>query len=56
MNRQLTYLFISHDLNVVSYICDRILVMRNGRILESGETEQIVKHPKEDYTRTLLQA
>jgi len=54
-NRQLTYLFISHDLNVVSYICDRILVMREGQIIESGETKQIVKEPEQAYTKMLLQ-
>lgn len=53
-NRQLTYLFISHDLKVVSYICDRILVMRNGQIVESGTTEEIVKQPKNAYTKSLL--
>lgn len=54
-NRQLTYLFISHDLNVVSYICDRILVMRQGQIIESGLTKQIVQEPEQAYTKKLLQ-
>ena len=53
-SRKLTYLFISHDLNVVSYICDRILVMRNGELLEEGDTQKIVTNPDQDYTRMLL--
>ncbi len=54
-SRRLTYLFISHDLNVVSYICDRILVMREGEIIESGATDRIVKSPQDAYTKMLLQ-
>ena len=56
VNRQLTYLFISHDLQVVSYICDRILVMQQGEIVEQGTTKQIVSSPKMAYTKTLLHA
>ncbi|MCB9261637.1 MAG: ABC transporter ATP-binding protein [Flavobacteriales bacterium] len=52
--RQLTYLFISHDLNVVSYICDRILVMQNGEIVEQGSAEKIVTNPENSYTKVLL--
>lgn len=55
VNRQLTYLFISHDLKVVSYICDRILVMQAGKIVEHGETKDIVTNPQIDYTKKLLQ-
>ena len=50
----LSYLFISHDINVVYRMCDRIMVMKDGRIIESGETEEIFNHPKEDYTKLLL--
>jgi peptide/nickel transport system ATP-binding protein len=52
----LTMLFISHDLSVVRYMCDRIMVMRKGKIVESGNAEEIYKHPKSDYTRELLEA
>lgn len=49
-------LFISHDLSVVRYISDRIMVMRNGQIVESGDAEEIYNHPKETYTRDLIAA
>ena len=52
----LTYLFISHDLNVVQYMADRVLVMQEGRIIESGPAEQIYNHPSENYTRRLINA
>ena len=48
--------FISHDINTVRYVSDRIAVMYLGRILETGPTEEIFTHPQQDYTRTLLGA
>ena len=56
VNRQLTYLFISHDLNVVSYICDRIVVMQEGRVVELNRTKSIVENPQDAYTKRLLEA
>ena len=50
----LSYLFISHDINVVYHMCDRIMVMKDGRIIETGETEDIFHDPKETYTKSLL--
>ncbi len=50
----LTYLFISHDLNVVEYISDRVLVMYLGRVVEAGPVEQIYGRPRHPYTRALL--
>ena len=47
-------LFISHDLNVIKELCDRVIVMRYGKIVEMGETEQIFLHPREEYTRKLV--
>ena len=51
-----TYLFITHDLAVAHYISDRIMVMQQGRIVESGTADDIFLNPKTDYTRTLLDA
>ncbi|MGO3135530.1 MAG: ABC transporter ATP-binding protein [Agrococcus casei] len=53
---QLTMLFISHNLAVVRYISDDIAVMRNGRLVEFGETETLLQDPAEEYTRELLAA
>jgi peptide/nickel transport system ATP-binding protein len=52
----LTYLFISHSMPVVRYLATRIAVMYRGKVVEIGETEQIVNAPRNDYTRTLLSA
>ena len=51
-----TAVFISHDLSVVRYLCDRITVMRAGRIEETGEAEAVYRQPRSAYTRTLLSA
>lgn len=51
---QLSYLFISHDINVVYRMCDRVMVMKDGRIVEIGDTEQVFSQPQEEYTKTLL--
>jgi len=52
----LSYLFISHDLSVVRHLCDRILVMHQGKIVEEGVTEAIFEDPKHAYTKQLLRA
>ena len=52
----LTYLFVAHDLSVVQHICDRVLVMHRGRVVESGAVDDLFANPREDYTRLLLSA
>ncbi|MDR2105913.1 MAG: ABC transporter ATP-binding protein, partial [Coriobacteriales bacterium] len=52
----LTILFISHNLEVVYYLCDRIAVMSEGRIVEQGTAQQIYDAPQHPYTRALLEA
>lgn len=52
----LTMLFISHDMSVVRYLCDRVVVMQKGRLIEEGETEQLFSAPQQEYTRQLLAA
>lgn len=52
----MSYLFVSHDLNVVRLLCDRVIVMRAGKIVEEGLTERVLFAPEADYTRDLLAA
>ncbi len=50
----LSYLFISHDLNVVYHMCDRVYIMKQGQIIEEGTTQEIFQSPKQEYTKKLL--
>ncbi|MGY4474390.1 dipeptide ABC transporter ATP-binding protein [Bradyrhizobium sp. USDA 3364] len=52
----MSYLFVSHDLNVVRLLCDRVIVMRAGRIVEQGPSEHVLGNPQDAYTRELLTA
>ena len=52
----MSYLFVSHDLNVVRLLCDRVIVMRTGRIVEQGTAERVLGDPQDAYTRELLTA
>jgi microcin C transport system ATP-binding protein len=54
--RHLTYLFISHDLRVVAALASRLIVMRNGKVMEEGAAADIFKNPKHEYTRALFAA
>lgn len=54
--RQITYLFVAHDLSVMRFITDRIAVIHKGRIVEMAETEELITHPIHPYTRALLSA
>ncbi len=51
-----TYFFISHDLRVIRAMSDRVIVMRNGKVVEKGTADQIFEAPQEDYTKALLAA
>ena len=53
---ELTYLFISHSMPLVRYLCDRVVVMRKGRVVEAGSVEQVCERPVEEYTRQLIAA
>lgn len=55
-SRSLSYLFISHNLALVQSFCDRILVMHEGRIVEEGETDQVIHFPQSEYTRYLIES
>jgi ABC-type glutathione transport system ATPase component len=52
----LTYLFISHSMPLVRYLCDRVAVMRNGRLIEMGDVLEVCEAPREAYTRALIAA
>jgi peptide/nickel transport system ATP-binding protein len=51
-----SYLFISHDLGVIHHMSDRILVMKDGRIVEHGTADEVFERPQHEYTRRLLTA
>lgn len=52
----MSYLFVSHDLNVVRLLCDHVLVMKEGEIIEAGPSEQVMAHPTHPYTQSLVTA
>jgi len=52
----MSYIFVSHDLNVVRLLCERVIVMNRGRIVESGEATAVLRAPREVYTRSLIDA
>jgi peptide/nickel transport system ATP-binding protein len=51
-----TYLFIAHDLAVVKYMADKLLVMNKGEIVERGEADEVYANPQKDYTKKLIAA
>jgi peptide/nickel transport system ATP-binding protein len=53
---QLAFLFISHDISVIRYMCDRVAVMHRGKVVETGDALQVCDDPQHDYTRALLSA
>ncbi|HVV89206.1 MAG TPA: ABC transporter ATP-binding protein, partial [Solirubrobacterales bacterium] len=52
----LTYVFVAHDIGVVRHISDRIAVMNRGKIVETGDADQVCEHPRDEYTKKLLAA
>ncbi|WP_307858098.1 ABC transporter ATP-binding protein [Cellulomonas fulva] len=52
----LSVLFIAHDLSVVRYLCDRVVVLKDGRVVEAGTRDEVYGDPQHDYTRALLAA
>ena len=52
----LSYLFITHNISVVEHIADRVLVMYNGKVVETGPTREVLAHPQNDYTKLLMDA
>jgi microcin C transport system ATP-binding protein len=54
--RELTYMFISHDLKVVAALASSLIVMKDGKVVEQGEAKELFAHPKSDYTRALFAA
>lgn len=52
----MSYIFVSHDLNVVRLLCERVIVMNCGQIVESGDATEVLRSPKAEYTRSLIQA
>ena len=52
----ISFLFISHDLNVVYQLCDRVMVMKDGRIVEENTVQELFDRPQHAYTRELLSA
>ena len=54
--RKLTYIFISHDLSVVRFMSDRVLVMYNGKPVEMNDADELFEHPQNDYTKKLIAA
>jgi peptide/nickel transport system ATP-binding protein len=54
--RGVSYLFVTHDMTIIRDVADRVLVMKDGRIVEEGATSDILEHPQHDYSRSLIEA
>jgi ABC-type oligopeptide transport system ATPase subunit len=54
--RKLSLLFITHDISIAGFISDRIIVLYKGRIIEEGSKEEVLNSPRQEYTRTLIEA
>ena len=51
---QMSYLFVSHDMAVIRQICDRVMILYQGKLVEEGKTKDIFEHPKHPYTKKLV--
>ena len=56
IENNLTVLFITHDLASARYLADRIIVLKNGKIIEENISEKLIKNPRQDYTKQLVNA
>jgi len=54
--RGVSYILISHDISVIRYLCERVIIMRRGKIVEDGKTDEIIRNPKEEYTKQLVKS
>ena len=54
--RNMTYLFICHDIALVQQFCDRVFVMHQGKIVEEGTPDEVIRNPKTEYTRRLIES
>jgi peptide/nickel transport system ATP-binding protein len=52
--KKISYIMITHDMSIVGYFTDVIIVMKDGEVIESGVTSKVLENPKEDYTKELL--
>ena len=55
-DRKISYLFVSHDIDLVSKVSNQISVIYNGEIIETGSPKEIIKKPKKDYTKSLIRS
>ena len=53
---KITYIFISHDLHIVKSICNNMIVMKDGKVVEYGKSDEIIHNPQNEYTKNLIQA
>ena len=55
-NKNLSYVFICHNLALVQQFCDRVIVMKYGRVVEEGSPDKVIQNPKEEYTKMLVES
>ena len=53
---KITYIFISHDLHIVKSICNNMIVMKDGQVVEYGKSDEIIHNPQNNYTKSVIQA